>query len=422
MGATILYIEDDPGSQILIQRALNFAGYKVLIAGRALEGLDLAVKHQPDLILTDINLPDMSGRELTTRLRADARFRQTPIVALTALSQSGEREKALVAGANGYLTKPVDIDKLPSQVERFLRGENETASSELMRQAQESYNHEIATRLESKIRELEDSNAELLRMDKIKDDFIQLTAHELRTPLTLIYGYSRLLQDSEMSRKLRDSSPELHAVIEGMVGSIERMSKVVNEILTVSRIASGRIDLALGPCNFGEIAEAVLHDCFETAKERKLSLSFNKAQWPMTIRADAELIRLAFTNLVENAIKYTPDGGMINLMARSSSSDVLIMVQDTGIGIDREDLKRVFDRFYTANQTQNHSTSKTAFGGGGLGLGLAISRSIFEAHGGRIWAESDGRDEQSLPGSTFYIDLPLQTNVSTPQRLFSTNK
>lgn len=422
MGATILYIEDDPGSQILIQRALNFAGYKVLIAGRALEGLDLAVKHQPDLILTDINLPDMSGRELTTRLRADPRFRNTPIVALTALSQSGEREKALVAGANGYLTKPVDIDKLPSQVERFLRGENETASSEAMRQAQESYNYEIATRLESKIRELEDSNAELLRMDKIKDDFIQLTAHELRTPLTLIYGYSRLLQDSEISRKLRESSPELHAIIEGMVGSIERMSKVVNEILTVSRIATGRIDLALGPCNLGEIAEAVLQGCFEAAKDRKLSLSFNKAQWPMTIRADAELIRLAFTNLVENAIKYTPDGGMINLMARSSSSEVLIMVQDTGIGIDRDDLKRVFDRFYTANQTQNHSTSKTAFGGGGLGLGLAISRSVFEAHGGRIWAESDGRDEQSLPGSTFYIDLPLQTNISASQQLVSTNK
>src|SRR5438105_9747280 len=194
--ATILYIEDDPGSQSLVQRTLSFAGYRVVVASRGIEGLDMAVKSLPDLILMDINLPDLSGREVTTRLRGDDRFRSTPIVALTALSQAGEREKAIAAGATGYLTKPVDIDKLPGQVERYLAGAYDTADSEALINAQKAYNQEIVSRLESKIRELESSNAELRRLDKIKEDFIQLTAHELRTPLTLVYGYSRLLPDS----------------------------------------------------------------------------------------------------------------------------------------------------------------------------------------------------------------------------------
>jgi signal transduction histidine kinase len=407
---TILYIEDDPGSQLLVKRALSFAGYNVIVASRGLEGIDMAIKHLPDLILTDINLPDLSGRELTTRLRSDSRFRNTPIVALTALSQAGEREKALAAGATGYLTKPVDIDKLPKQMDRFMKGEKETVSQEALVTAHEAYNQEVVTRLEIKIRELEENNAELRRLDKIKDDFIQLTAHELRTPLTLMYGYSRLLQESSIAKQLRDSSPELQTVINGMVSSIERMSGVINEILIVSRVATGRVELSLGPTNLAEVVERVVNEYLEIAKSRQVHISFNRAQWPVNMRADAELLRMAISNVVGNAIKYTPDGGIVNMIARTSGNNVLLTFQDTGVGIAKDDQQRIFDRFYTANKTQLHSTSKTNFGGGGLGLGLAICRGIIEAHGGRIWVESDGRDDIKLPGSSFYIDLPMQAH------------
>src|SRR5579871_1008434 len=158
---TILYIEDDPGSQSLVQRTLVFAGYRVLVASRGIEGLDLASKEVPDLILMDINLPDLSGREVTTRLRSDERFLNVPIVALTALSQAGEREKAIAAGATGYLTKPIDIDKLPEQVERYLSGARDTADTDALMQAHAAYNQEIVGRLEAKVRELETNNAEL---------------------------------------------------------------------------------------------------------------------------------------------------------------------------------------------------------------------------------------------------------------------
>lgn len=406
--ATILYIEDDPGSQILVQRMLSFAGYKVIIASRGLEGIDMAKREMPDLILMDINLPDMSGREVTTRLRADEKFRNLPIVALTAQAHAGEREKALVAGATGYLNKPVDVDRLPHQIAHYLSGGKDTADDTTLRSAQAAYNQEIVARLETKIRELERVNGELRRMDKVKDDFIQLTAHELRTPLTLIYGYSRLLQDSPVVRRLKAETSEVGSFVDGLVESIERMSKVISEILTVSRVATGRVELSIAPFNIGEIAAQVIKGFDQAAKQRNLLISFNLSQWPIALQGDADLLEMALYNVIGNAIKYTPDGGVINVTCKTGITHLLIIVQDTGIGINKEDQGRIFDRFYTASDTQLHSTSKTAFRGGGLGLGLAICQGIIEAHGGRIWVESTGRDEEKMPGSTFYIDLPLR--------------
>ncbi|MCS6871463.1 MAG: hybrid sensor histidine kinase/response regulator [Anaerolineae bacterium] len=405
---TILYIEDDPGSQVLVERVLSDAGFRVVTASRGLEGLEAADKYMPNLILMDINLPDMTGREITTRLRADERFRSVPIVALTAQSQAGEREKALAAGLTGYLTKPIDIDTFPSQVAHYLSGAKDTVSLDALAQAQFEYNSELVLRLEQKVRELEQSNAELRRLDKVKEDFIQLTAHELRTPMTLIYGYSRLIQESPVVKRLKGESPEVKAFIDGLVESIERMSGVINEILTISRIATGRIELAIGPVNLMRMMERIVQEMGQVARQRNQTFTCEVRQFPTMIQADADLLALALSNVIGNAIKYTPDGGVISITARTSPSSVLIAVKDTGIGINKEDLQRIFDRFYTANNTQLHSTSKTAFRGGGLGLGLAICKGIIEAHGGKIWAESEGRDEVKLLGSTFYIDLPLQ--------------
>ena len=131
------------------------------------------------------------------------------------------------------------------------------------------------------------------------------------------------------------------------------------------------------------------------------------------------LLELALYNMIGNAIKYTPDGGVVTLVAKSGVTSVVLTVKDTGIGISKEDQARIFDRFYTAGDTQLHSTSKTAFRGGGLGLGLAICRGVIDAHGGRIWVESEGRDEERLPGTTFFIELPLHARTSSPRRMVS---
>ncbi|MBN1679643.1 MAG: hybrid sensor histidine kinase/response regulator [Anaerolineae bacterium] len=405
---TILYIEDDDASRRLIERFLVTAGYNVLSASRALEGIDLAKTHRPDLILTDINLPDLSGRDIAVRLRTDPTLESVPIVALTAQSHSLEREKTFVAGVTGYITKPVNLGTLIDKIERYLHGEKDRVDVSALKSAQQAYREELVARLEDNVRELEASNQELRRLDRIKDDFIQLTAHELRTPLTTVYGYSRLVQSLDVIQQVMAQNPEARACLVGLVDSIERLSVVINEIVIVSRIASGRVDLKPGTANLKKVIERVIEGYQQASEQRQLTVKVDPETWPTEIFGDELLLDLAFSNVFGNAIKYTPDGGTITLQAEIQETRVQISVHDTGIGINPDDQRRIFDRFYTAGDTQLHSTSKTAFRGGGLGLGLAICRGIINAHHGKMWVESDGCDEDRLPGSTFYINLPLE--------------
>jgi signal transduction histidine kinase len=414
---TILYIEDDEASLTLIQRVLTHAGYEVLVARRAIEGLDTAKRHQLDLILTDINLPDMSGREITVRLRADPRLASVPIVALTAQSHAFERDKTFAAGVAGYIVKPVDVTTLSDQIERYMRGHRDTVDTGTLQSAQRAYNEELVERLEANVRDLETANRDLRRLDRLKEDFIQLTAHELRTPLTTVHGYCRLVQTCRSIQELMEQDFEVNAALTGLVDSVERLNNVVNEIITVSRIASGRVDLRLGPTHMADVFKRAIEGYARVIEQRRVELKYDFGAWPATFYADMALLELAFINLLGNAIKYTPDGGTISLDVRmKGDSRIVISVQDTGIGIDPGDQLFIFDRFYTAGDTQLHSTSKTAFRGGGLGLGLAICRGIVEAHGGKIWVESECCDENRMPGSTFFVELPFLTHM--PARIY----
>lgn len=408
---TILYIEDDPASRTLVERTLNHAGYQVLVAERGLEGIDLARRIKPDLILTDINLPDISGREITTMLRSDARFKFVPIVALTAQAYTEQREMTMAAGITGYLTKPLDIEALPAQVEYYLGGGRDQISADVLTAAQSRYVQEVVSHLEARIRDLEDSNEALRRLDNMKDTFIQLTAHELRTPLTLVYGYSRLLEDNPAIREIIKTDENTSVLFKGLVEAIHRMQSIINEILTISRIMTNQIDLSIGPTQLAIVVRKATEDYQTALKTRNLTLEFDPTDWPQRIRADAELLQLAISSILSNAIKYTPDGGSISINVQADDEYVHISVKDSGIGIAIQDQERVFERFHTTSDTQLHSTSKTAFRGGGLGLGLAICRGIVEAHNGRIWVESPGYDPDRCPGSEFIIQLPLVASV-----------
>ncbi len=409
--AIILYVEDDKDSQTLIHRILTHNGYRVLIAPTGLDGLDMARQHHPDLILTDINLPDMSGREITDRLRADPQLGDVPIVAVTAQVHDFERRKTLVAGVNAYLTKPIDLRELVRTVKECLAGQFPTRETEGLEEARQAYHRELIERLENTVRKLEARNRELQRLDRLKDDFIQLTAHELRTPLTTVYGYSRLVQTLPAIQRLMAENTEAHATLTGLLTAIERLHAVVDEIVIVSRIASGKVDLRLAYTNLADIVRQVIVDYTPVLTQRALQLKIQPEAWQVTLVADGQLLEMAFSNLLSNAIKYTPDGGVITLQAQPvhdvEEPFVRITFRDSGIGIAPEDQPYIFDRFYVTGDTQLHSTSKAAFRGGGLGLGLAICKGIIEAHRGRIWVESTGRSETKLPGSTFYIELPL---------------
>lgn len=416
--ATILYIEDDNASRLLVQRVLSSRGYDVHVASDGLEGIALAREKKPHLILMDINLPNMDGREITTRLRSLPHFTNIPIVALTANTSPGSRELALAAGCTGFLTKPINVASFPQQVKDFLQGRVEPLSADERTQNLQIHAQNLVERLETKIRELEGVNKRLLELDQMKSDFIVLVSHELRTPLTLISGYAHLLEESIKSTK-EEAIPRMAiaGIAEGLTQGVTRMREVINEIISVSRIASGTFELALGPVRLEHIVEALRKELEDICSKRKLTLHVGDLSNLPVVEGDGPRIKVALENILGNAIKYTPDGGHIYVVGRRLGDAVDVIVKDTGIGIPIEEQPHIFKQFYVLGSIEHHSTSKSAFQGGGLGLGLAIAKGIVEAHNGRIWVESERRDPLKLPGSTFHILLPVKQSTQQPSDL-----
>ncbi|HRL11174.1 MAG TPA: hybrid sensor histidine kinase/response regulator [Aggregatilineales bacterium] len=406
---TILYIDDDPNSLRLVQRTLSAEGIEVLTAERGLAGIDLARRHVPALVLVDINLPDLTGVDITAALRADERFAAVPIVALTAQGRdSREWEMAFGAGLSGYIVKPIDVEALPGQVKAYLEGARDAVDSAALASGQKRYAGDVVGRLEQRIRELEGVNRELRHLDHMKDVFIEITAHELRTPLTVLYGYSRLFEQFPGIKSLAAADGQVRDLLKGMDDAIARMQRVVQEIVTVSRIMTDQIDLALAPTNLRALVEKAVRSFDAALALRRLTIRYDVNDFPAAIKADGDLLYLVLINLLSNAIKYTPDGGRVTLNAQHTQDTLVFTVTDTGIGIDPAQHGRIFEPFHTtAGDVSRHSTSKTAYQGGGIGLGLAICKGIIEAHGGQISVASPGHDPEALPGSTFTVTLPI---------------
>jgi signal transduction histidine kinase len=235
-----------------------------------------------------------------------------------------------------------------------------------------------------------------------------LVSHELRTPLTLISGYAHLLEENMKMAEGAIPATAVAGIAEGLTQGVGRMREVINEIISVSRIASGTLDLAIGPVQLTQIISRMVQEFEEICQKRNLSLHIGDMSKLPIIEGDGPRIKAAIDHIVSNAIKYTPNGGQIYVVGRHIGDAVDLIVRDTGIGIPPEEHRHIFKQFYVLGSIEHHSTSKSAFQGGGLGLGLAIAQGIIEAHNGRIWVESEKRDPETLPGSTFHILLPIK--------------
>jgi len=412
--AKVLYVEDDPSSMLLVHRILQSEGYHVVTTSDGLSATEFALREQPDLILMDINIGGLDGYEVTTKLRGISELRKTPIVAVTASTLEGDRERALAAGCSGYIPKPINVDTFPEQVRSFLKGrKEEIGSPEKRTEYLIEYSHKLVDRLEKKIRELEMSNAELQRMDKVKTDFIVLAGHELRTPLTTIYGYTQMLLYNPDIPGDPDDEGSPRNLLQRISKAVQQLNQVFDEIRNVSLIDADRLKLAREPVALEPMMRNLVDSLQESGPPRDLQFEFENLTDLPLIEGDGQRLHQAFWNIISNAIKYTPDGGRINIKGHGIEDMVHISVKDTGVGIPPEETERIFNRFYVLEDTQLHHTSKTALKGGGLGLGLTVTRGIIEAHGGRVWAESEGYDEEKLPGSTFHVLLPLQ--MSSPK-------
>jgi len=409
----ILYVEDDPSSMLLVHRILQSEGYHVITTSDGLSATEFAISEKPDLILMDINIGGLDGYEVTTKLRGIPELTAIPIIAVTASTLEGDRERALAAGCNGYIPKPIDVDTFPDQVRSFLQGMREQIGSpEEQAEYLVEYSRKLVDRLEKKIRELETANAELQRVDKMKSDFLVLAGHELRTPLTTIYGYTQMLLYNQEIPGDPEEEGSPRNLLQRIANSVNRLNKVFDEIRNVSLIDADRLNLAHGMVVLEPIIQSVVKDLGGLGPQRDLQFELENLTGLPMIEGDGQRLYQAFWNIVSNAIKYTPDGGRIYISGRQIENMVHISVRDTGVGIPPEETEHIFDRFYVLGDTQLHHTSKTALKGGGLGLGLTVTRGIIEALRGRIWAESEGHDEEQLPGSTFHVLLPVYVPAS----------
>lgn len=249
--------------------------------------------------------------------------------------------------------------------------------------------------LELKVKErtsdLNKALSELKQMDKAKTEFLSIASHQLRTPLTAIKGILDMTRSGDFG-ELKDKQKKY---IDKAFDSNERLIKLVNDLLNISRIEMGRIKLKIQQFEIDAMIKSVMQELSGHANEKKLSLIFKKkASEKYLVDADPEQIRQVIVNLIDNAIKYTKTGKII-AQIRDLKKDVIVEISDTGRGIKNADLKYIFKKYTRAK----YEVKKFI---GGEGLGLHIVKKIVEAHGGKVWAESDGLDK----GSKFYFKLP----------------
>ena len=254
---------------------------------------------------------------------------------------------------------------------------------------------------------LEVSRQNLEKLDKSKSDFITVAAHELKTPLTLVEGYTDMLRDSLLQRG--EVKSDL-ALIAGIQNGAQRLRGIINDLIDVSLLDNRLMTLNFQPLWLNRlfaILESELRPMVQARQQRLIIKDFPGSA-DMTY-GDPERLLQVFRNLIINAIKYTPDWGKIKIDGRRLPGFIEITVTDNGIGIDTDDQAIIFEKFVRLGSISLHSSGKTKFKGGGPGLGLHIAKGIIESHGGTIWVESDGYDEERCPGSTFHVLLPMHS-------------
>jgi signal transduction histidine kinase len=309
--------------------------------------------------------------------------------------------------ARDTLTKQQALDLLAAVIPVFTYGLGVVAR------------YEMETRVAHISNEMAKVQKQMERVDKSKSAFISVAAHELKTPLTLIEGYASMMED--LLRENKGMSME--SLLTGIGTGIGRLRTIVDDMIDVSMIDNNLLQLNYQPMQIGQMVEALSLEYRTTLRKRNLTMDIKDhagtRQW---IYADSARMMQALRHVLNNAIKYTPDGGTITITGRKLSGFIEVIISDTGIGISPENQALIFEKFGQLGRVELHSSGKTKFKGGGPGLGLPISRGILEAHGGSIWVESEGYDEIKCPGSTFHILIPsrMESPDPTMAKLFDT--
>ncbi len=380
--AKILIIEDDPNSSVILQKLLTHERYDVSTASDGLEAFQIIEADCPDLILLDIMMPGLDGFTLTRRLRADPRFKDLPIIVVSAKGQTEDIARGLDLGANDYLAKPIILEELLARVRTQLRLKEAT----------------------DKLRE---ANEELQRVSDLKTRLVTVVSHELRTPLTSIAGALELVR-KRSEDVLPSSSLQL---LDISIRNTDRLIRLVNDVLDFTRLDQQGPAVRVARIRLEPLLRRAIEEVLALGEQDGIEVVLDvQSPLPDGI-GDPERIHQVAINLLSNAIKFSYEGGTVTVRARVEDDRWLrVEVIDRGPGIPEQDLPRIFEPFSQLARPFRGV-------GGSTGLGLAISRDIVERCGGRMHV-------QSTPGqgSTFSFtvrradsDEPASETLETSQ-------
>lgn len=365
--ATILVVDDNSDMRYYIKSVLSKnKAWQVVLAGDGVAALKRAQQVQPDIILSDIMMPNMDGRRLVSKLRANRATKNTPIIFLSARAGEEAKVEGLARGVDDYLVKPFTARELIARVDAHLKL--------------------ALKRKKAHAEELE----QLWELNKAKDDFISLASHQLRTPVTGVKQYVGMLLEGYAGKLTRHQLDMLQRAYEAN----ERGLGIIEDLLKVAKVDAGKLTLHRTPTDLAKLVMEVVGEQSEKIKRRNQTITFTPPATLPRALVDPGLIRMVVENLVDNASKYSDEGKDISLGLDYDKTKVRISVQDHGIGIDESELPKLFQKF-------SRLSNSRATRAGGTGIGLYWAKKVLDVHGGEISVTSKIGD-----GSSFVVTLP----------------
>lgn len=366
----ILVVDDEAPIRMLWERFLTRWGYTFALAEHGQQALEKARLTHFDLMITDLTMPVMSGNELIYLLK-----QEQPNLEMIVTTGHGTIEVAvelMKAGVFDFITKPISFNHAELIIKKCLEQVRAREENVRLRQA----------------------NRDLEALNEIKEKFIAITNHELRTPVSVLTNIVEILSD-EM--KGHDMEPMIKMVDR----STRQLAEIVGQMHDISRAKSNRLELQIAKFALRDVSQEIAEE-FGLALERRKHTLDNKLAGDLYALGDRAMFKKVVRELVQNAIKFTQDGGKITISGALEGDRVAFTVSDTGIGIPMDQQPRIFELFYEVGDSLHHHTSKDDFLGGGMGVGLSIVNDIVLAHQGEVSVSSEvGR------GSTFKVVLPL---------------
>ncbi len=371
----ILVIEDEPQVRDSYLDMFSFFGYEVNAVSNGREGLALINKNGYDIVVTDLNMPEMDGLEVLQYIKKKKPYIE--VIVITGFATLENAIKAMKMGAYDYVTKPVDIEHVRIVLAKCVQ--------------------QIRSKQENE--ELRNLNEQLKSLNEMKDKFITITNHELRTPVTVLKGYLELIDmflDGQRGPDLDDALCVASETMSELVSIVEQMHDMSSFDYQKKKLEKAEIDIC-------DLINVIFREMKIFFKRRNIDLTLKIDGPAVVVMGDVKRVKRSIRELIQNALKFTQENGRVEISytVNEMNNNLFIKVVDNGIGIPLEKQNLIFEPFYEVQDAINHMTSKTEFMGGGIGLGLTLAKEVFESHEGTLLVES-----QEKQGSTFIAVLP----------------